>query len=86
MKSTITAPTTRTERLPGQQGSAMKRLVMIYFAGTLSTVALAVYAGGERVTQLGLKLSAAEARYEWSASPIGTVAEAATVPPKGRRR
>jgi hypothetical protein len=52
----------------------------LFVAGFLSAIVLAIWAGGEAVTQAGLRLAAAEAHYDWQAAPRVMVTEAAPAP------
>lgn len=47
----------------------MKKLIIVYVAGVLSGYAYLLHLGGEKIVQIGLKLSAAEARYDFVATP-----------------
>ena len=65
----------------------MKRLLLAYLAGAASACWLAYHQGPETIIQAGLKLAAAQATYDFTAAPRGTV-QAATydVPVKARRK
>lgn len=47
----------------------MKKLIFVYVAGILTGYAYLLHLGGEKLVQLSLKLSAAEAQYDFVASP-----------------
>lgn len=57
----------------------MKRFCLTFCFGFSCAVALACYLGGERCTQLALKLSAAERSYDFIATPHEAIA--AVAPP-----
>jgi hypothetical protein len=47
----------------------MRRLLLAYLCGVLTMVALVCHVGAENVIQLGLKMQAAQASYDWQAVP-----------------
>lgn len=47
----------------------MKRMLLAYLAGVFTVLGLAGYMGGEFLTQVGLRLSAAQSHYDFIATP-----------------
>ena len=64
----------------------MKSHAIAYGLGLLTAVLLAVWAGGEAVTQVGLRLAAAESHYDWQAAPRMPEVQAAVAPQKQKGR
>lgn len=64
----------------------MKKLFIIYAAGILTAFGYLIHLGGENLVQLGLKLSAAEAKYDFVATPrFPEVTEEASVKKVSRK-